>query len=348
MPGKSNHPRIKELLFFNLLTLSLLILSTRLATVLHEAAGHALVALLSGGKVFSISVSLFGGGFTRASLGNNVPLARFLFSLSGIVINILTGTIVLFFVKRPQKVNLYAPSFWTLFAISSLSGAFAYLTLGLYYQSGDPVTWAAAPPSWYLSLWIFLLPFAPVISFILLKAWLSVQERVFPSMSFQRRLWICLVTLGVSGGIYALFFFSTHQTLASSNAPAAAYERSREEVIAQKRQALFAQLRAAHPQLTDQEIEALAEKTVIMVNPAEVPQRFPLIPVLTALFLAGGWLALKRQQTGMTPPMPEAIGFLKPIGFLFLATAVLALLIWTGGYIYPWLVNDFPMMQIAS
>ena len=51
-------------LFFllDLFLLSLLILSTRLATFLHETVGHALTAALFGGRVTGIRLSLFGGG----------------------------------------------------------------------------------------------------------------------------------------------------------------------------------------------------------------------------------------------------------------------------------------------
>src|SRR5207249_8988282 len=62
-PIESRGVSIRKILLLDLALLSLLILASRLALVLHEFAGHGLVALAFGAGGLRADLSLFGGGW---------------------------------------------------------------------------------------------------------------------------------------------------------------------------------------------------------------------------------------------------------------------------------------------
>ncbi len=60
----------KDVVLFTFMLIGLLVLSTRFLTLLHEVMGHGFTALILGGKVLKIKVSLFGGGRVWADINN--------------------------------------------------------------------------------------------------------------------------------------------------------------------------------------------------------------------------------------------------------------------------------------
>lgn len=231
--------RFNKIVYYNIVLVSCLILSTRIATVIHEVLGHALVAVLSGGSVFQVSVSLFGGGITKAVLGNDHVFIRFFFSLSGILLNIVTGMLPILFIKKIEKLHLSFAMLLFTFSLSSLHGALAYLVMGLYYNTGDPVSWVNSASHLFPLCWVPFLFIAPFVSYKVLRLYIPVQERIFPTKTFKGRLYISSVTLGMSFFIYALLFYYTNQSLVSINASAYDHQRSKRIMIQQKKSSSF-------------------------------------------------------------------------------------------------------------
>jgi len=80
----------QAILLFDFYLLAILVLAGRLATCLHEIVGHGLTAVMFGGRVNGVHVSLFGGGWTDYQFDREIGVtARFLVSFGGIFVNFL-------------------------------------------------------------------------------------------------------------------------------------------------------------------------------------------------------------------------------------------------------------------
>jgi hypothetical protein len=330
----------RRILVFDILLLSLLILTTRFATGLHETYGHALTALLCGGQVRAVFVSKFGGGYTSTNLGGLAdisPAARFAFSLSGIAANLVTGLIAAILItgggkygntaaRRPVR-NLLGG----LFAAASLLGAWAYLVLGLYYGAGDPVSWApgiVVPPA----VWLPLLLVSPAVSYVGLRGYLQVQESIFPAKNAFRRIAVTALTLGIATIAYAGLYFGFGESLAAADAPEIHRAREIRRIAAEKRAALQKRLTQTRPDLSSEEIERIVEETPVFVKQTEIPRRFPLIPVQALLFACGGIYAAYRTGVRKIPPGTAFPEIPAVIGAFTSAGIVLWLLHFIGGY----------------
>ena len=325
MPGR-------KILVIDFLLIALFILATRFATFLHEVLGHAFVALIVGGDVHRIKVSLFGGGMVWADLGNSHSPTLFIYCLAGIFVNLVTGALPIVFRNKLKRINPIWGLFWVIFATASILGVLAYLVLGLYYNFGDPVSWIQVTPLWLELFWIPFLIITPFMAHFVSRLYVSVQETIFPAHDFMDRLKILLATLGVSSLVYACLFIWTNQELASVTSPAAAYHREEARIIEKKKEELAQQLRKTYPELTQQEVQTQVENTPIHVAPEEVPTRFPMIPVIVILCTFGALTALKK-ETGRKsfPIQPKALTILV---LCFLAVIIVATLAYTDGIIY--------------
>jgi hypothetical protein len=325
MPGR-------KILVIDFLMIALFILATRFATFLHEVLGHAFVALIVGGDVHRIKVSLFGGGMVWSDLGNNHSPTLFIYCLAGIFVNLVTGALPIVFRNSLRRINPIWGLFWVIFVMASILGILAYLVLGLYYNFGDPVSWIQVTPWWLELLWIPFLIITPFVAHFVSRLYVSVQETIFPAHDFMGRLKILLATLGVSSLVYACLFIWTNQELASITAPAAAYHREEARIIEKKKEELAQQLRETYPELTQEKVQTQVDNTPIHVDPKEVPTRFPMIPVLVILYTFGALTALK-EETGRKnfPIQPKALTVLV---VCFLAVIVVATLAYTDGTIY--------------
>jgi len=326
----------KKVVRLDLLLIALLVLSTRFATFLHEVFGHTGVALLSGGEVHRIKISLFGGGMVEADLGGDHLAVVMLYWYSGILVNLITGALPFFFLNKIKRANLLWALFWAVFVLTSLLGTFAYLVLGLYYEFGDPVNWVRVTPQWLALSWIPFLIAAPVVSHTACRVYVSVQQRYIPSKDFFEGLKITCAALGISVLVYAGLFWLTDQRLASANAPLAAYQREATRIIEKKKEELAQRIRAVHPELTEAEIQARVNDTPIHVSRDEVPEKFPMVPVLAILFLLGALTALKKgemermkREDTVAHPKPEAVFLL-----CLLAVIVISALALRGETIY--------------
>jgi hypothetical protein len=153
---------------------------------------------------------------------------------------------------------------------------------------------------------------------------------MLPAASAGRRIATGALTLGVAAAVYAGLYAATAQRLVAADAPAEAYARAEEEVRQRKTEEAIAAVRAEHPELTAEEAARRVDVSAIEVGPEEVPTRFPLVPVIAILYMAGGATGLARakpaaegQRVTVAPRTVAAI--------TLVAAAVLAQLAGTGG-----------------
>jgi hypothetical protein len=323
----------KKIILIDFLLIALLILATRFATFLHEVFGHAFVALILGGEVHRIKVSLFGGGMVWADLGNYPCPALFLYCLAGIFVNLFTGVLPVVFSKKIRKMNVTWGLLWAVFAMTSLLGILAYLVLGIYYDFGDPVNWVRVTPHWFGLFWIPFLIVTPLAAYSVSRLYISVQEIMFPTKNFMGRIKILVVTLGVSSLVYVCLFAWTDQRLASTDSSISAYYRAEARVIERKKDELAQRLQKTYPELTQEEIQARVDSTHIRVEPGEVPTRFPMIPVFVIFCLIGGSTALPKRETRRGGP-PIQPGAATVLIVCLIAAIALSTLIYTNGFIY--------------
>jgi hypothetical protein len=292
----------RALLRFACFLLATLILTSRLATALHEAVGHALVGAALGAEVREIHVSLFAGGRTAYGFGEGAggTVARALAALGGIAVNLLTGLGALALARRLDR-HPAASLVAALFAAVSLLGAIAYATLGGYYGEGDPVAWmddrSAGNP-----IWIPCLIAAPAACYLAARPYLAIQERAFPAATPLRRLAVGLATLGAASAAYAGLYALEAEPFAAARASEAAHRRAMEETRGRKREERLARLRAERPELSEAELRREVERTPIPVRPDEAPAKFPLLPLLAIAFAGGGVAALWRTQPRAAEP----------------------------------------------
>lgn len=320
------------LLRFDLMLLALLILGTRVATGVHEFLGHAVVVLLSGGRVNAVRISLLGGGHVYHDLpdGSGLPV-RFMVAWAGIALNMLTGAAVFAWLHRSLS-DRPSRGFWILFAGASLLGGTAYAALGLYYGQGDPVAWM--PHLGAVTFW-WSLPFlgvCPFLGFVGVRVFLGWVEGWFPAGTRTRRGVLLLLTLGVALTAYAGLYQAAGARSRALDAPQAAVEQAREEELQRRREALARRVQRVHPELDEAEVRRLVEKTPVRIRPEEIPQPPPLKPILAVLFVLGGFLALGDERSTKTGPSRRLRT--RPILVSsFLAAGVLAVLGWTGGWV---------------
>lgn len=287
----------KQLILYIFLLTSTIIVTSRIATFLHEVGGHALTAICYGESIDTISISLFGGGYVNVSLSNiESTSAHILFSLSGIIVNIVTGLIPLIFWKKIIKFKFLWSVNLIIFSIISLCGSLAYLIMGLYYEYGDPVHWTNTPPQWYLNLWWFFMCLAPIVTFVLTKFYFSVQNMIFQTSNYRQKVIVTTVSLGLSTLIYSGLFMITQQNIASVSAPTQYQEKAYEKLKEQQYQKAYQKIKSEHPDWSDKKIQDTINLNDISVELDDIPSVFPIWPILLSLFVLGGLIGLKQKH----------------------------------------------------
>lgn len=281
---------IKRLLLFNLTSLFLLILATRTATILHEVLGHGLVGKLLGGDQLSIKVSLFGGGETLIDFPEPLSsIEHFLFSMSGIIINLISGMLVFLTLMMRKKGNDILNLFLILFAGCSVIGALHYTITGSYYSVGDPVSWVISDFDRSVSRnlwWALLLPLG-CISALFMKRYIDVISIYFAHENFLKRLATLAFTLGITAGAYGVLFYTFDQKLYLIDSANIAMEQAIEEVKQKK----YEDLKAGSP---EEEIDL--DQIQVLRDEIKIPA--PILPFLILIYFLATIFCLYRWEGG--------------------------------------------------
>lgn len=326
-------PSWRLLLLLDLFLLSLLILSTRLATFFHETFGHALTTVLFGGQVTGIRLSLFGGGRVYRLFEASLSLpAAFLVPFSGILVNLISGVVALRCARRSDADPPWI-LFLSLFGMVSVLGGLSYACLGLYYRVGDPAAWMKGTPWEEEWLWIPFLAASPLAAHAGVRSFLAPLQTFIRGDGFLTRVGLLVLTLGVTTSAYVGLYGLTRQRSVAVETASIAHTRAVEAVRAEKRAELFRVLRKAFPHLSEEETAQWVGKTPIRVRPDEVPGSPPLMPVLALFQILGALTALRGMKKSHASFGLWFTGRRVALACL-LAAAVLAFLASTEGWIW--------------
>lgn len=320
------------LLFLNVFLFSTLILSTRLATFLHEVLGHGISAVLMGGEVSGIRMSLFGGGNAYYHFANDIGIpSSFAVAFGGILINLLTGASALFLAGKSGISRTWA-MFLSVFGMISISGALAYACLGFYHEVGDPVAWVRGHSPLMGWLWVPFLAASPLAAYFGVRSFIGSIRQWFSVRRFTGKLVLLTLTLGFTVTIYTCLYLFTAQRSVALEIPSTAYARAEESIRQEKRIEIARQLRKTFPEWTENDLARALERLTIEVRPEEIPRTLPIVPILILSNVLGALLALRSGAE--TPPLTPPISSMVLLTHVALASLVLGLLLTTNGWIY--------------
>ncbi len=319
------------LFLFNLFLLSILVLSTRIATFLHEVFGHALPAFALGGDVNGIRISLFGGGNAYYRFETDLgPAGVFAVGFGGILVNLLTGAFAIALANKRERRRGWA-LFLSVFGIVSLLGGLVYACLGFYYGVGDPAASVRGFPGRSEWLWLPFLAATVFAAYYGVKSFFRIIQSWFRVNGWPRKVLVLAMTLGITGIIYTALYLATGQSSVALDTPSIARLRAEERIRQEKRSEYRRELRESHPEWTEQELARALEQIPVKVLPEEVPKKTPLIPYLILANLIGAFLALRVRETE-----PLSIPRISPrvtLCAITLSLAILAVLIASDGWI---------------
>ncbi len=317
----------RKVLLVDLALLAVMVLASRAALVLHEVAGHALVARAVGADRVSIRMSAFGGGYVEwkyPASKRPSPFEKACVRLSGIALNLVTGAAAWILARRLRRRGfLYAGVF--AFGVGSVVGGLVYLSNGFYYGSGDPTGFAPATEDIRAWQWVWI----PLVPCAAGAAWLGARHyldflagRASLDRGWKRIVWT-LGTVGVAGLAYGGLWLAFRDTKIEGST----YQWRVEKEMARERQ-----IRAA-----EQVVRPLPPGTPgtqnlppprPAVRPEEVKHRVP--PPVGPIVLAASVALAALVSLGRARP-PEGRGELRlwpaPVLALAAAGVVLAFLV---------------------
>jgi hypothetical protein len=293
--GGGERPRLasSRLVLLDLSLLSLMILASRLALVLHEGGGHALTARFLGARSIGIRLSPLGGGFVQADFPGGKPGSAggvMLFALGGIAVNLLTGAAAWIWARRLRHRGLrYAALLF--FGVGSVLGAITYLTCGIYYNSGDPVGLAPetedlGPVQW---MWLLFLAPAAAAAWTGMRHYLEFLSGLVDLSTPARRVGWMVATVAAAGLGYGGLWLAVRNPRIEGSTAQWRLEREIEKETARRRDARPAPVdRSPTPAVPP------SPPPPIIVRPEEVAGRVPLPvgpivlygTILSSLFLS--------------------------------------------------------------
>lgn len=193
---------VRKLILFDLALLSLLILASRLALILHEFAGHGLVALFFGAQGLRAELSLFGGGWIHYDFPEAHRLSPFghsLISAGGILVNLLSGLAASLLARRAPPTS-HRRLFLHFLGAGSIGQALFYLSNGFYFGTGDPqgMIEPFAPVGDFQIAWIFFVPFFSLTAWFAARGWIEFLGSHADVRTPLRRFGWTLATIGVA------------------------------------------------------------------------------------------------------------------------------------------------------
>lgn len=205
--------KIGKIILFDTIILALLVIGTRLATVLHEILGHGLMAIIYGGKFNGFYITYFGGGFAYTEGGES-----FLSIFGGILLNLLLACITLGIIVmlRKRLSAFFYAVLLVFFGINSIGGL-EYAVTSSYYRYGD----AFYAEKIIGHIGIFWLPAMILIAataLVFLKLYADFISEYFGREGPFSRILYTVITLGVSLAVYGVLLYVVPEPLAQADA----------------------------------------------------------------------------------------------------------------------------------
>ena len=214
-PGMRCQLRIKRMIIWMILAESMLILSTRLGAFLHEFIGHGFSAALFGGRFESFRLTLFAGGEAKIS-GNFGEMASVCIGLGGIVINLVTGFLVLILLQK-RKASFSLTLFGLFLAGVSILSQIQYMILGAYYRYGDPACLMEYPRVLFIS-WTWGLLMLAYFAWYIMRLFFQLQDASFPIPNLLTRAMLSCLILGLPVFLYSGLYHCAKIPLGSTAA----------------------------------------------------------------------------------------------------------------------------------
>ena len=288
---------------------SMLILSTRLGAFLHEFIGHGFSATLFGGRFESFRLTLFAGGEAKVT-GNFSEIASVCVGLGGIVVNLLTGFLVLIFLQR-RKFSFSLTLFGLFLAGVSILSQIQYLILGAYYLYGDPVCLMKYPGALFIS-WTGGLFMLAYFSWYIMRLFFQLQDVSFPTPDLLTRAVLSCLIIGLPILLYSGLYHYAKAPLGSTAAIHEARIRAEEEA---------ARIKA----------ETGSEKSIDEIRRGLEP--YPILPLILAVYSLATILAFlfsaPRQREGNFSLVP--VSYIHCLPWVILSGAVLSCIAFLWG-----------------
>jgi hypothetical protein len=314
--------RASKVLVLDLALLAIMILATRLALVLHEVGGHAVVAKILGSRHVEIRLSPLGGGFVAPEFPVRPSLLGLaIFDLVGIALNLLSGAAAWFAARRMKGRGLSYAALLFL-GVGSVAGGLIYLSCGLYYGSGDPVGLAPATEdiSHLQWAWVLFLPPAAALGWFGARHYLEFVAGHLRTDTAGRRIGAFLLSAALVGLCYGGLWLLLRNPQIEGSTRSWRLERE----IAKETERREKAQKTAPPAPPAPSASPAPVRVASVVRPEEVAHRVPspIGPILLyAVFGLAGLASIWRASP------PPASGTVEPglaLGLAGLAAAVVA------------------------
>ncbi|MBI5360328.1 MAG: M50 family metallopeptidase [Planctomycetes bacterium] len=205
--------KIGKIALLDTAILALLVIGTRLATVLHEILGHGLMTIIYGGKFNGFYITYFGGGFAYTEGGES-----FLSIFGGILLNLFLACMTLCIIVMLRKrisASFYA-ALLVFFGINSIGGL-EYAVTSSYYRYGD--AFYAEKIIGHIGIfWIPAMILIAAMSLVFLKLYADFISGYFGREGPFGRILYTVITLGVSLAAYGFLLYAVPEPLAQADA----------------------------------------------------------------------------------------------------------------------------------
>ncbi len=335
LPAHTEAPSWGQLALFAVVVFVCALLAERLTVFLHEVLGHAATAAALGATIKRVVLRPFGGGRVLYRYPEGTEAWAAVVSASaGLAVDLLVALAALVMLRVLGRRRPLLGLFVSFVLIRALIGSLGYLTLGLFYKTGDPgfvgqrLGLGPAPWTDWGPWLIFLICLAPAM-YVAARGYLRQQEFWLPARSWKTRGARALIAAAALG-LLAVLAVVTHSKpsvdFEGAGARQARVLAIQKEVEAQER--AFVQ---ANPEATEEEIKAHLEAFVARLErkprAVKVAKPFALRPVVVLMLALGAVVAL--WMSGRLEPSPQASSARLTAAHAMLLAAVAAAVVLT-------------------
>lgn len=275
---------LRALLPLAALTFAVALATSRYGLVVHELVGHGGTAVVLGGHVDGVRLFWFGGGWVSYHAAAWSTAEVLAVTLGGIATEWLAATALALLARRTAGVRrLVLAGAATGFAIHGGM----YLSLGTYYGSGDGTILHHLLGGWRPLVW------APAGAICVVAAWLGAAA-VTPILRAYAPARRQLALIGVAlvvGGAAHVGLLVAERTIRVDPVYTAIMKTEGQRQVEHD----VAVARAAHPQVTPEELAAIRRASEQQHRP------FPFGPLLMALVAAAAIASMMRTRPDPAP-----------------------------------------------